>query len=94
MIPDHLDLTYSKHAIRERTRDKFGCIEYVPRHFYKVGCKEVIEDNTNLKVKYIYNDKLDLVLIISPEGLVITNYLIAANNEKISKGRFRFSFAK
>lgn len=97
IIPDKiLNLTYSKHAIRERIFEQKGTIEHVPSHFIRAGCKRV--DNANhghFKAVYIYDDTRDLVLVINPHiGLVITNYLTYANNRNVYKGRFRLIFTQ
>lgn len=96
MIPEKiLGLEYSKHAIRERIFDEKGCIEQVPKDFYKAGCKSVVfqPEAKTLKVVYIYDDKNDLVLVIDPSTKkVITNYLKRNNNLNVWKGRFRIVF--
>jgi hypothetical protein len=90
-----LILEYSKHSIRERIFDTFGLIEYVPKVFLKSGCKSVIEQSDkSLRIHYIYNNKLDLVLIVAHDnfsGFVLTNWLIRAENTDSSKGRYRIS---
>lgn len=91
MIPDKiLNLRYSKHALQERIREERGLIRHAPINFIKIGCKRVIETKDGmLEVTYIYDDKNDLTLIIHPDiGLVITNYLIYADNRDQYKGRF------
>lgn len=91
MIPDKiLCLQYSKHSLQERICDERGLIRRAPINFIKIGCKDAEETPRGfLKVRYIYDDKNDLVLVINPEiGLVITNYLVYANNTNQYKGRF------
>lgn len=93
MIPQKLPLEYSKHSIRERIFDSFGLIEFVPKVFLKSGCKSIEEQkDKSLKIKYIYNDNFDLVLVVAHDGIsgfVLTNWLTPAKNENIFRGRFR-----
>lgn len=94
MIPEVIKpLKYSKHAIKERLKDRFGFIKYVPMSFRRSGCKRCIVSEPNIiKVVYIYNDKTDLNLIINiEEQLVITNYLTHSDNKNQFKGRFKFA---
>jgi hypothetical protein len=88
-----MDLEYSKHAIRERIFEQKGCIEHVPQHFIRTGCKRTEPgDNGTFKAVYIYDDVRDIVLVISPVfNRVVTNYLVYANNRNVYKGRFRLN---
>lgn len=98
MIPEKLlNLSYTKHAIREACCEKLGSIEYRPKNFIKAGCKAVVEDDKTpdvIKVTYIYDDWRDLILVINAKTKsVITNYLKTAQNKNVFKGRFRVQFS-
>jgi len=94
MIPDKLlNLSYTKHAIREACCERFGSIEHRPKNFIKVGCKAVTESAEKpnvIKATYIYDDWRDVILVIDTiTKTVITNYLKPAQNKGVFKGRFR-----
>lgn len=93
MIPEKiLNLTYSKHAIRERIFEQKGTIEYVPKHFIRAGCKSVEDQGETIRATYIYDNTRDITLIININtALVITNYLKFSNNENCYKGRFHLN---
>ena len=98
MIPQKLPLEYSKHSIRERIFDNWKLIEFVPNLFLKSGCKSVIEqEDKSLKIKYIYDNNFDLVLVVAHDGItgfVLTNWLTPAKNENVFRGRFRIENPK
>ena len=98
MIPQKLLLEYSKHSIRERIFDNWKLIEFVPKLFLKSGCKSVIEqEDKSLKIKYIYDNNFDLVLVVAHDGItgfVLTNWLTPAKNENVFRGRFRIENSK
>jgi|SRR6478752_2465399 len=92
MIPDKiLNLTYSKHAIRERCFDKYGSITQAPKNFFRTGCKSAVQERDEIiKATYIYDDDFDIILVINTVlNLVITNYLKPAINKGVFKGRYR-----
>lgn len=88
-------LTYTKHALYERCKDMLGFIAAAPQAFYKIGCKEcfVLDNPSHFKAIYVYDDSLDIHLIIdSRDNTVITNYLQRADNKNAKKGRFRMGY--
>lgn len=93
MIPIKIDkLIYTKHALHERCKEMKGFIEFVPKAFYKTGCKSCNEERGGLfRAVYIYDDNKDLHLIIDPiNGEVVTNFIKFSNNKGVYRGRFRF----
>ena len=91
-IPKCVQLKYTHHAIRARYDDPRGIVQTVPSTFRVVGCKSVSRtESKDYKVRYIYDDETDLVLIVNIVdgiGTVITLYLDTANNIGKNKGRF------
>jgi hypothetical protein len=90
MIKDKTKFVYSKHAKDEWIRDEHGFIRKTPKTFFSAGCKgSKKQPDGNYVVTYRYCDRTDLVLIVSEDGRVITNYRdLNLKNRDNHKGTF------
>lgn len=82
-------LNYTRHALAERCKDPRGFIDIAPKAFYRANAKKLETSKTadNAFVAYyIFNDCLDLALVITRTGTVITNYLTKGDNKGATKG--------
>ena len=73
-IPAVLDLKYTRHATLEQAREERGFIKNRPLKFFKFYAKHEVQGNGTIKAFYPYG-KYVLVLILTLDGTVITNYL-------------------
>jgi hypothetical protein len=91
-IPKLVHSQYLPHATKARFDDAFGIARTVPSKFRKDGCKEYsLQEDGKYRVKYIYDDNTDLVLIVLIQngiGKVITLYFRPSNNKNKNRGRF------